>query len=69
VVIAQEAQKMAGVGATVASEIAENVILSLDAPIGRVAAPDSVYPFAQDELTWMPNGDDIEAKVREIVAF
>lgn len=69
VVLAQEAQKIAGVSATVASEIAEHEILTLDAPIGRVAAPDSVYPFTQDELTWMPNADDVEAKVREIVAF
>lgn len=69
VVVVQEAQKMAGVGATVASEIAENKIMSLDAPIGRVSAPDSVYPFAMAENDWLPNADDIEAKVREIVSY
>lgn len=69
VVLAQEAQKIAGVSATVASEIAEHEILSLEAPIGRVAAPDSVYPFALDELDWMPDATDVEAKVREILAF
>ncbi|HJE87040.1 alpha-ketoacid dehydrogenase subunit beta [Levilactobacillus brevis] len=69
VVVVQEAQRMAGVGAVVASDIAEEKIMSLDAPIGRVAAPDSVYPFAQAENDWIPNADDVEAKVREIVNY
>ncbi|GAY74104.1 alpha-ketoacid dehydrogenase subunit beta [Lentilactobacillus kosonis] len=69
VVLVQEAQKMAGVGAHVASEIAENKIMSLDAPIGRVAAPDSIFPFAMAENDWLPNADDIEEKVREILNY
>ena len=69
VVVIQEAQKMAGVGAVVASEIAENKIMSLDAPIGRVAAPDSVYPFAMAENDWLPNANDIEEKAREILDY
>ncbi|MGF7437790.1 alpha-ketoacid dehydrogenase subunit beta [Lentilactobacillus senioris] len=69
VVVIQEAQKMAGVGAVVASEIAENKIMSLDAPIGRVAAPDSVYPFAMAENDWLPNANDIEEKAREILNY
>ncbi|MCY9807523.1 alpha-ketoacid dehydrogenase subunit beta [Lentilactobacillus senioris] len=69
VVVVQEAQKMAGVGAVVASEIAENKIMSLDAPIGRVAAPDSVYPFAMAENDWLPNANDIEEKAREILNY
>lgn len=50
VVVVQEAQKQAGVGAQVASEIAERAILSLEAPIGRVSAPDTVFPFGQAEM-------------------
>ncbi|RRG08241.1 MAG: alpha-ketoacid dehydrogenase subunit beta [Lactobacillus sp.] len=69
VVVAQEAQKMAGVGAQVASAVAEDDIMSLDAPIGRVSAPDSVFPFAMAENDWLPNADDIEAKVREILNY
>lgn len=69
VVVAQEAQKMAGVGAQVTSAIAEDDIMSLDAPIGRVSAPDSVFPFAMAENDWLPNADDIEAKVREILNY
>lgn len=69
VVVVQEAQKQAGVGAQVASEIAERAILSLEAPIGRVSAPDTVFPFGQAETAWLPNAADIEAKVKEIVNF
>lgn len=69
VVIVQEAQKMAGVGANVASAIAENAIMSLDAPIGRVAAPNSIYPFALAENAWMVNKDDIIDKVKEIMNY
>ncbi|UQS83767.1 alpha-ketoacid dehydrogenase subunit beta [Bombilactobacillus thymidiniphilus] len=69
VVIVQEAQKMAGVGAQVASAISEEAILSLDAPIGRVAAPNSVYPFALAEEVWIPRKDEIVAKVNEIINY
>ncbi|GEO47670.1 alpha-ketoacid dehydrogenase subunit beta [Companilactobacillus kimchii] len=69
VVIVQEAQKIAGVGAQVASAIAEDAVLSLDAPIGRVAAPNSVYPFALGEDTWIPRAKEIEEKVNEILNY
>ena len=69
VVVVQEAQKQAGVGAQVAAEIAERSILSLEAPIGRIAAPDTVFPFGQAEGAWLPNAKDIEDKVREIANF
>ncbi len=49
VVVAQETQRMAGIGASVMAEISERFILSLKAPVYRVAAPDSIYPFAQAE--------------------
>ncbi len=66
VVVAQETQRMAGIGASVMAEISERFILSLKAPVGRVAAPDSIYPFAQAENDWMVNADDIIDKVKEI---
>lgn len=69
VVVAQEAQRMAGIGASVMAEISERFILSLKAPIGRVAAPDSVYPFAQAENDWMVNADDVVEKVKEVVNY
>lgn len=69
VVVVQEAQRMAGIGANVMGEIAERFILDLKAPIGRVAAPDSVYPFGQAENDWMIKADDVVAKVMEVVNY
>jgi len=69
VVVVQEAQKQAGVAANISSEIAEKAILSLEAPIGRVSAPDTIYPFGQAEGDWLPNAGDIEEKVKETVNF
>lgn len=69
VVVVQEAQRMAGIGATVMAEISERFILSLKAPIGRVAAPDTVYPFGQAENDWMIKADDVITKVKEIVDY
>jgi len=68
-VIVQEAQRTAGIAANVMAEIAERFILSLRAPVGRVAAPDSIYPFALAENDWMIKVDDIIAKVRKVVNY
>ncbi|CAM3369428.1 alpha-ketoacid dehydrogenase subunit beta [Vagococcus fessus] len=69
VVVVQEAQKQAGVAAQVISEISERAVLSLEAPIGRVPAPDTIFPFGQAENAWLPNAADIEAKVKEVYEF
>ena len=69
VVVVQEAQRQAGVGAMVMSEIAERAVLSLDAQIGRVAAPDTVFPFGLAESAWLPNATDIAEKVKEVYNF
>ena len=69
VVVVQEAQRQAGVGAMVMSEISERAILSLQAPIGRVAAPDTVFPFGLAESAWLPNATDIADKVRDTYNF
>ncbi len=45
----------------VMSEIAERAILNLEVLIGRVIAPDTIFPFGQ-ENDWLPNASDIEAK-------
>ncbi|EUJ41770.1 alpha-ketoacid dehydrogenase subunit beta [Brochothrix campestris] len=69
VVVIQEAQKQAGVAAHVIAEINDRAILSLDAPVGRVTAADSVFPFAQAETAWLPNKTDIYNKAKEILSF
>lgn len=68
-VVVQEAQKQAGVGAQVAALIAEKGILYLNAPIGRVAAPNTPYPFSEAESDWLPNKNDIVAKANEIMEY
>ena len=69
VVIVQEAQKMAGVGNQVAARIAEHSILSLKAPIVRVAAPDTIYPFGLAEKDWLPNADDITKAAKSVMEY
>jgi pyruvate dehydrogenase E1 component beta subunit len=68
-VMVQEAQRMAGVGNTVISEVSQRAILSLEAPIGFVTAPDTVYPFGQAENAWLPNAKDIADSIKETVEF
>lgn len=69
VVVVQEAQKQAGVGANVVSELSQRAILSLEAPIGRVAAPDTIYPFTQAENVWLPNKSDIIEQAKATLEF
>lgn len=68
-VVIQEAQRQAGVSANVAAELSERAILSLEAPIMRVTAPDTVYPFTQAEGIWLPNKDDIIERAKQVLDF
>lgn len=68
-VVVQEAQKQAGIAANVVAEINERAILSLEAPVFRVAAPDTVYPFAQAESVWLPNYKDIVETAKKAINF
>lgn len=69
VIVVQEAQRQAGVGEKVISEISQRAILSLKAPIGFVAAPNTVYPFGMAEKDWLPNANDIVEKVKVLTDF
>lgn len=69
VVMVQEAQRQAGVAASVVSEIQERAILHLEAPVLRVSAPDTVYPFAAIEDEWLPDHNDVFDKVQEAMNF
>lgn len=68
-VVVQEAQKQAGIAAHVIAEINDHAILSLQAPVGRVTAPDSIFPFAMAEDAWLPKAKDIVAKAEELIHF
>ncbi|PJK17997.1 alpha-ketoacid dehydrogenase subunit beta [Chryseomicrobium excrementi] len=67
--VVQEAQKQAGIAANVVAEITERAILSLDAPVLRVTAPDTVYPFSQAETVWLPNYKDVLATAKKVLEF
>ncbi|QDI90651.1 alpha-ketoacid dehydrogenase subunit beta [Salicibibacter halophilus] len=68
-VVIQEAQKQAGVAAGISAEISERAILHLEAPVARVTAPDTVYPFASDEDVWLPDHNDIIEKAKATIDF
>lgn len=69
VVVVQEAQRQAGVAANIVAEIQERAILHLEAPVLRVAAPDTVYAFSEAEEVWLPNHKDIIEKVNTVMNF
>ncbi len=68
-IIVQEAQKSAGIAAEVIAQINEKAILHLEAPVLRVAPPDTVYPFAQIEDQWLPSPATIIAGVNKVLEF
>lgn len=68
-VVVQEAQKQAGVAANIIAEINDRAILHLEAPVMRVTAPDTVYPFALAEDIWLPDYKDIIEKVHAVLHF
>lgn len=68
-IVVQEAQKAAGIAANVVAEITERAILSLEAPVLRVAAPDTVYPFAAVEDEWLPDYQEIIEAAKKVVNF
>jgi pyruvate dehydrogenase E1 component beta subunit len=67
--VVQEAQKQAGIAANVVAEIMDRAILSLEAPVLRVAAPDSIFPFSQAEQVWLPNSKDIVETAKKVLTF
>ncbi len=68
-IVVQEAQKQAGIAANVVSEINERAILSLEAPVLRVTAPDTIFPFSQAETVWLPNSKDIVFTAKKVLTF
>lgn len=67
--VVQEAQKQAGIGASVVAEITERAILSLEAPVLRVAAPDTVYAFTEAENVWLPTYKDVIETAKKVMNF
>jgi 2-oxoisovalerate dehydrogenase E1 component beta subunit len=68
--ILHEATRTAGPGAEIAALVAERAFEHLDAPIVRVAAPDTPVPFASAlEEHFLPNVDRTIDAVRALCAY
>src|SRR5699024_12001905 len=68
-VVVQEAQRQAGVAANVVSEIQERAILHLEAPVLRVTAPETVFPYAAVENDRLLDHTVIIEKVNKVMNF
>ncbi len=68
-VIVQEAARSCGVGAEIAAELGERGLLSLQAPITRVAGYDTVMPLYRLEPAYLPDAARIVAAARASLAF
>jgi pyruvate/2-oxoglutarate/acetoin dehydrogenase E1 component len=70
VLVLHEDTKTGGFGAEIAATIAEDAFEQLDAPVRRVAAPDSPVPFAPSlEKAFIPQVDDVVGALRELAAY
>jgi len=59
-----------GFGAEIAATIAQEAFENLDAPVQRVAAPDTPVPFAPVlEKAFIPQVDDVIAAVKELADY
>ena len=68
-VIVHEAPRNCGVGAEIAARVAERGLLSLQAPIERVTAYDTIVPLPRLETVYMPQEKDIVEAARRVVTF
>lgn len=70
VVVVHAANRLAGVGAEVASLISEHSFESLDGPILRLGGADTPVPFSPPlEDEYRPNADKIEAAIRKLAKW
>jgi 2-oxoisovalerate dehydrogenase E1 component beta subunit len=68
--VLHEDTRTAGFGAEIAATVAEEAFEHLDAPITRLAAPDTPVPFSPPlERRFIPQIEDVMRAVRELAAF
>src|SRR5215210_4063044 len=70
VLVLHEDTRTGGFGAEIAATIAEDAFEHLDAPLKRIAAPDSPVPFSPPlEKAFIPQVDDVAAGLRELAEY
>jgi 2-oxoisovalerate dehydrogenase E1 component beta subunit len=70
VLVLHEDTRTGGFGAEIAATIAEEAFEDLDAPVRRIAAPDTPVPFSPAlEAAFIPQVDDVLAGLKELAAY
>jgi 2-oxoisovalerate dehydrogenase E1 component beta subunit len=70
VLVLHEDTRTGGFGGEIAATIAEEAFEDLDAPVKRVAAPDTPVPFSPPlEKAFIPQVDDVTAALRELAEY
>jgi 2-oxoisovalerate dehydrogenase E1 component beta subunit len=70
VLVLHEDTRTAGFGAEIAATVAEEAFEHLDAPIRRIAAPDSPVPFSPPlEKAFIPQVEDVAAGLRDLAEY
>jgi 2-oxoisovalerate dehydrogenase E1 component beta subunit len=70
VLVLHEDTRTGGFGAEIAATIAEEAFEELDAPVKRIAAPDTPVPFSPPlEKAFIPQVEDVAAGLRELAAY
>jgi 2-oxoisovalerate dehydrogenase E1 component beta subunit len=70
VLVLHEDTRTGGFGAEIAATIAEEAFEDLDAPVKRIAAPDTPVPFSPVlEKAFIPQVGDVVAGLRELAAY
>jgi pyruvate/2-oxoglutarate/acetoin dehydrogenase E1 component len=70
VLVLHEDTRTGGFGAEIAATIAEDAFEELDAPVKRIAAPDTPVPFSPAlEKAFIPQVDDVASAVRELAEY
>ncbi|MBT4880134.1 MAG: alpha-ketoacid dehydrogenase subunit beta [Alphaproteobacteria bacterium] len=68
-VIIHEAALTGGVGAEIAAQLAEKALLSLLAPVQRVAGYDTVMPLPKLEKLYIPSAERIVEAARKVIEY
>jgi pyruvate/2-oxoglutarate/acetoin dehydrogenase E1 component len=70
VLVLHEDTRTGGFGAEIAATIAEQAFEHLDAPVRRIAAPDTPVPFSPPlEKAFIPQVDDVVTGLRDLASY
>lgn len=67
--VVHEAPRTCGLGAEIAAWVAEKAILKLEAPVGRIAAPDVTVPLAKGEDYYYPSPERVIRGIKKIMEW